>query len=217
MSKTHVTAVLVLGILLAGCEQPTDPVLAVPDRGMPTSEPTHMLGLTADGPFDEVQGTARASIQQAATGGRASGHVDFETPIGTIASEHYSFTALQTAASGFAAKGAYELHLTTVSGNNNRAQGRVICVAVVGNQARVAARVERLWIAGVRRDPDEFFATGLHNIWNVTDGGEGEGAVDAANLMFFTDAAGAALHCDVGANPVPQVATDKGNVHVSGD
>ncbi len=193
MSKKHVAAALMLGAVLAGCDQPTGPDLAAPDAGMPAS-----------------------TELQAAIGGRASGHVGFDTPLGGIASEHYSFTALQTAPSGFAADGAYQLHLTTVSGNNNKAQGRVICVAVIGNQARVAARVERLWIAGVPRDPNEFFATPLHNIWTVTDGGEGDGTTDTASLMFFTDAPGAALHCEVGGvSNNPQRPIDEGNVQVS--
>jgi hypothetical protein len=173
--------------------------------------PGQGIGFINDAPLDAVLEAAAqsAASTQAASGGRASGHVGFNSglPIG-IASEQYSFTALATDAGPLAAKGAFEVNLTLANGRQNKIHGDVICMTIVGNTARVAAIINKVWVNGV-----PFPITGAtHSFWTVTDSGEGAGA-DTASPMLFTNAASAQFHCTTGWTP-PQFAVQQGNVQV---
>ena len=149
---------------------------------------------------------------QAATGGRASGHVgfNFSVPFFTVASERYSFVALSTDPSTFAAKGQYEMMLTTVTGVEQKFHGDVICMSIVGNTARVAGQLTKVLVNNVQVP---IRPTASHNIWTVTDNGEGQGTTDTASPMIFFPAPGAQFHCATGFTP-PQFPIQEGNVQV---
>ena len=107
MSKLSLTSLMVLCAVLAACsDSDTNRTVTAPDVRPAFSEaPADLgVGLTVDGPFDLVFATEASSAQlaaapQAATGGRASGHVgfNFSPPFGgNLVSEQYSFVALGT-------------------------------------------------------------------------------------------------------------------------
>ncbi|MBC7894065.1 MAG: hypothetical protein H7066_01560 [Cytophagaceae bacterium] len=133
---------------------------------------------------------------QAAAGGRASGHVGLNFPASPgVVSEKYSFVALSTDPSTpFAAKGHYELELTTAAGRQNKVHGDVICMGISGNTARIAGRITKLWVNNVQVP----IAGPTHNVWVVVDNGEGQGTPDLVSLMQYTIAPGAQFHCATG-------------------
>ena len=220
MSKVSLPSLMVLCAALAACSD-TGPSRAVtaPDARPALSATSADLGLgfTADGPFDaafaaEAPSTQMAAAAQAASGGRASGHVGFNfgAPTLGIASEQYSFAALSTdPVTPFAAKGQYEMMLTTAAGTQNKVHGDVICMSTVGNTTRIAGQITKVW-----RNNVQLPITGAtHNFWTVTDNGEGQGTTDAASLMLFSNAANAQFHCTTGFPP-PQFPIQEGNVQV---
>lgn len=221
MSKVSFTSLMVLCAALAACsDNDTTRTLTAPHVEPTLSEATADLGLgvTADGPFDLAFGTdapasQMAAAAQAATGGRSSGHVGFSfspPAFGVITQEQYSYVALGTDASTpFAAKGQYELMLTTRTGIEQKIHGEVICMSVVGNTARMAGRITKVWINNVQRP----ITGATHTIWTVQDNGEGQGTTDTASLMFFNNAANALTHCAVGFTP-PLFTNQEGNVQV---
>jgi hypothetical protein len=214
MSKVSVSRFIALCAVLAACADTNPTVTAPGARAALDEAAADGIGFINDGPLDVVFGAEAAATQmaasvQAATGGRASGHVGFNSglPIG-IASEQYSFTALGTDAAPLTAKGAFEVMLTLANGRQNKIHGDVICMNIVGNTARVAAIINKVWVNGV-----QFPITGAtHSFWTVTDNGEGQGA-DFASPMLFTNAANAQFHCTTGWTP-PAFAIQQGNVQV---
>lgn len=219
MSKVSFTSLMALCAALAACSD-TNPTAIAPDDGPALSEASADLrgGVTADGPFDLVFTTADGSVQmaaarQAATAGRASGHVafDFSPAFLGIASEQYSFVALGTAPlTPFAAKGQYAMMLTTTTGVTQKFHGDVICMSTVGNTTRISGQLTKVWVNNVQRPINPLAS---HNIWTVTDNGEGQGTTDTASPMIFFPAAGAQFHCATGFTP-PQFPTQDGNIQV---
>ena len=222
MSKVSFSSLMLLCAALAACSNgDTHRTLTAPNRSAALNEVPADLrgGATVDGPFHVTFGPAAASTQmaasaQAASGGRASGHVGLTLGFGfftNIASEQYSFVALSTdPATPFAAKGQYDMTLTTASGVVQEFHGEVICMAVVGNTARIAGQLTSVVINGI---PRPINPAASHNIWSVTDNGEGQGASDTASPMIFFPAARAPLHCATDFIP-PQFANEEGNVQV---
>jgi hypothetical protein len=201
-------------VVLAACDSsssreitgPTTPALfdeAAVDNG---------LGLSPDGPFDQVFATEDPSAQQAATGGQALGHIGFAfnpPALGIIIDEKYEFAALNIEPlPPFTAKGELEVHLHAVTVQNT-VHSDVICMTVVGNRARIAARVELLFVNGVMVPPGE-----RYNVWTVVDNGEGM-ETDTGSLMFFTPSLATALaHCNTGF-ALAAFPNQEGNVQVS--
>lgn len=223
MSKVSRSSVIALCALLAACaDNATNPTLTAPGARPAFNESLADLrgAVTADGPFDLVLGSGNVSMQQAAaapqaaTGGRASGHVGLTLGTGfftRIATEEYSFTALRTdPLTPFAAKGQYDMTLITPTGVVQEFHGVVICMNVTGNRARVAGQLTSVVINGI---PRVINPAASHNIWSVTDNGEGQGTTDTASPMIFFPAAIAPLHCATDFIP-PQFANEKGNVQV---
>jgi hypothetical protein len=217
MSSLRFTSVLAACAVLAACDASSSsreitgpsktPALfdeaAAADNG---------LGLTPEGPFDQVFATEDPSAQQAATGGQALGHIGFafDPPaLGIIIDEKYEFAALTIEPQPpFTAKGELEVHLQSVNVQNT-VHSDVICMTVVGNRARIAARVELLFINGVPVPPGE-----LYNVWTVVDNGEGM-ETDMGSLMFFTPSLATALfHCNTGFG-LALFPNQEGNVQVS--
>ena len=222
MSKATLASLMVLSAALAACSDgDTNRTVTAPDVRPSLSEVPADLrgGATVDGPLDVAFARGDGSMQmaasaQAASGGRASGHVGLTLGSGfftNVASEQYSFVALSTDPSTpFAAKGQYDLTLTTATGVLQEIHGEVICMAVVGNTARMAGRITEVVVNGIPRTINP--ATS-HNIWSVTDNGEGQGTTDTASPMIFFPAALAPLHCATDFIP-PQFANEDGNVQV---
>ena len=222
MSKASLPKLVVLCTALAACsDSATNRALTAPDAGPAFSAAPDELrgGATVDGPLDvvltrEAASTEMAASVRAATGGRASGHVELTLGFGfftNIASEQYSFVALATDPSTpYAAKGQYDMTLTTVTGVVQEFHGEVICMATVGNTTRIAGQLTSVVVNGI---PRAINPAQSHNIWSVTDNGEGQGATDQASPMIFFPAARAPLHCANDFIP-PQFAIQAGNVQV---
>ena len=220
MSKVSVSSLMVLCAALAACsDRDTNRTVTAPDTRPSLSEVPADLrgGATVDGPFDLAFGTGASSTQmaaaapQAASGGRASGHVayNFSTPFQTVASEEYSFGALRTDPSTpFAAKGQYDMTLTTITGVVQEFHGNVICMNTVGNTTRVAGQLTSVVVNGIPRVINAFQS---HNVWTVTD--NGEGTPDTVSLMFFYPLPGAQFHCTTGWL-LPSFPNQAGNVQV---
>ena len=203
MSKVNVTSFMILCAALAACaDTATNRTVTAPDVRTALSEAPggFAVGLTYDGPFDfavatETPSTEMAAAAQAASGGRASGHVGLNLPgAPVVVSEKYSFTALSADPSTpFAAKGQYEMELTTVTGRTNKVHGDIICMGITGNTARIAGQITKLWVNNVQVP----IAGPTHNHWVVVDNGEGA-TPDQVSLMQYTIAPGAQAHCATG-------------------
>ena len=220
MSQVSRSSVIALCAVLAACaESATTPqVTASGARRASIELPADLRGgSTVDGPLDVTfapggGSTQMAASAQAASGGRASGHVafTFSPPWFSVASEQYTFVALRTdPATPSAAKGQYEMTLTTGTGVVQRFHGEVICMTIVGNMARVVGQLTKVVVNGI---PRPINPNASHNIWNVTDNGEGQGT-DTASPMIFFPAAIAPLHCATDFIP-PQFANQEGNVQI---
>ena len=224
MSKVFRSSVIALCAVLAACaDSGTNPTLTAPGAGPAFNESLADLrgAVTADGPSDLFLGLGNASTQQAAaapqaaTGGRASGHVYLTLGTGfftNIATEQYSFSALSTSNSPtpFAAKGQYDLTITLANGVVQEIHGEVICMNVTGNTARMVGQITNVVVNGI---PRAINPATSHNIWNVTDNGESQPTTDTASPMIFFPAAIAPLHCANDFIP-PQFTNEKGNVQV---
>ena len=220
MSKVFRSSVIALCAVLAACaESVTNPMVTASGARPASIElPVDLRGgSTVDGPLDvtfarEAHSTQMAASAQAASGGRASGHVafTFSPPWFNVASEQYSFVALRTdPLTPFTAKGQYEMTLTTGTGVVQEFHGEVVCMNVTGNTARIVGQLTSVVVNGT---PRPINPNASHNIWNVTDNGEGQGT-DTASPMIFFPAAIAPLHCATDFIP-PQFANQEGNVQV---
>jgi hypothetical protein len=215
MSKTGFTRLITLCAALAACSggEESRPLTA-PEvaRAYSDAAPDAGVAYTPDGPFDFASVSADASAQlagaqligaqlaalpQAASGSRASGHVGFPSglPGFGIASEKYSFVALSTdPATPFAAKGQYEIMLTTVTGVSQTIHGDVACMTTFGNTARAAGPITKVWRNGVQVP----ITANTHAYWVVVDNGEGAATPDQVSLMRFGNAATAQTYCATG-------------------
>jgi hypothetical protein len=204
MSKGNVTSIMVLCAAMAACsDTATNPTVTAPDMRRAISEAPagYSVGFTYDGPFDlvfgtEIPSTQMAAAAQAASGGRASGHVGLNLPASPgVVSEKYSFVALSADPSTpFAAKGEYEMELTTATGRTNKVQGDIICMGITGNTARIGGQIKKLWVNNVQVP----IAGPTHNHWVVVDNGQGQATPDQVSLMQYTIAPGAQAHCATG-------------------
>jgi hypothetical protein len=224
MSKVSRSSVIAFCAVLAACaESATNTMVTEPAARPSLNESLADVrgAVTADGPSDFVLGLGNASMQrasaapQAATGGRASGHVYLTLGTGfftAVASEEYSFNALSTSNSPtpLAAKGQYDLTIITATGAVQEIHGSVICMTVTGNTARMAGQITSVVVNGI---PRAINPASSGNIWNVTDNGEGNGTADTASPMIFFPVTVVPLHCANDFIP-PQFANEKGNVQV---
>ena len=218
MSKVSVSLMVVCAALAACSDGNTNRTVTAPDVGLALSEAAagFSVGLTADGPFDvvfalEAESAQLAAAAQAATGGRASGHVGLNLPASPgVVSEKYSFVALSADPSTpFAAKGQYEMQLTTATGRTNKVHGDIICMGISGNTARIGGQITKLWVNNVQVP----IAGPTHNIFVVVDNGEGQATPDQVSLMQYTIAPGAQTHCATGL-PSVVFANQEGEIQV---
>ena len=170
------------------------------------------VAFTPDGPLDfgfaseeasaQLAGAQRLEAQlaaapQAASGSRASGHVGFPSgaPNTGITFEKYSFVALSTdPATPLAAKGQFEVMLTTATGISQTVHGDVTCMITFGNTARVVGQITKVWRNGVQSP----ITANTHAFWVVVDNGEGQGTTDLVSLVRFSNAAIAQTYCATG-------------------
>jgi hypothetical protein len=224
MSKTSLTRLTLLCAALAACSTDTKPTLTAPDARFALGEVAadFALAYSPDGPFDLAQATEDASATlaaaqiaaapRAAAGSRSSGHVGFPSgwPGTVIAAEKYSYVAVSTDPATLAAKGQYEITLTTTTGNTRKVHGDVTCMNVFGNTARVGGVITKYWVDGVEAPIPP---TGTHNIWVVVDNGEGAANPDQVSLMRFGPAVAAQTFCATGFSSVV-TANQEGNIQV---
>ena len=228
MSKASRSSIILLCAAFSACaDSEPNRMLTAPSVKPAFSEaadPRFSVAYTVDESFDDFSdATADATAQlaalqiaaspQAASGGRASGHVGFPSGLPGIglADEKYSFVALSVdPATPFAAKGQYELNLVTTAGVPQRVQGDVICMGITGNTARIAGQITKIWRNGVQIP----ITARTHNVWVVIDNGEGfQAAPDQVSPMGFQTAPVAAIHCATG-TPTIVFANQEGNVQV---
>lgn len=200
MSKVSASLIVLCAALAACSDANPNRTLTAPDvrRALETQE-GFSVASTYDGPFEIVfptddAGTQMAAAAQAATGSRASGHVGLNFPGSPgVVSEKYSFVALSADPSTpFAAKGQYEMELTTATGRTNKVHGDIICMGITGNTARIGGQITKLWVNNVQVP----IAGPTHNHWVVVD--NGQAAPDQVSLMQYTIAPGAQAHCATG-------------------
>jgi hypothetical protein len=204
MSRANVTRLIVLCAALAACaDTTTNRTVTAPDVRLSISEEPagFSVASTYDGPFElafptDAAATQMAAAAQAASGSRASGHVGLTFPGSPgVVSEKYSFVALSADPSTpFAAKGQYEMQLTTATGRTNKVVGDVICMGITGNTARIGGQITKIWVNNVQVP-----ITGLtHNHWVIVDNGQSQATPDLVSVMQYTIAPGAQAHCATG-------------------
>jgi hypothetical protein len=220
MSRTSFASLLALSAVLAACSTTnTDRSITAPDVSPSFTESSADIrgSLEYDGPSDLVLTPANSSLQMAAaapnaaSGGRASGHVllTFNPPAFGLQSFEYSFTALRTDPNTpFAAKGQYDLLSVTASGAVQEIHGSVICMNIVGNTAFVAGQITSVVVNGI---PRPLNGVQTHNAWTVTD--NGEGTPDNVSIAPFFPIGGALFHCNTGWI-IPSGANEAGNIQV---
>jgi hypothetical protein len=208
MFSTKAAALLGICAALAACADP--PTSGTPAPGASVAASDAAVPLIPR--LDEsaiAAAPADAAVQQAATGGRATGHVALT--LAPEVEEQYSFNAIQaaTATDPLAAKGNISFHIFQ-PGDNFAGRGDVICAGIVGNIARIASTWDSF-----RLGNQDIDVTGLYLVWTVQDNGEGAGSPPdmASELFFTTSAAVAALHCSVGFI-LPLMPNEEGNIQV---
>jgi len=116
-----------------------------------------------------------------ATGGQASGHTDtFATPTQNVFEQRYSFNARSVGAYP-AARGEFEAHSRRFTGEAVVIHAEVTCMAIVGSQAYIGARITKATVDQVEQ-PN---APGVALVFNVRDNGEGDGVADDASLFYL--------------------------------
>jgi hypothetical protein len=215
MSKRSFSSFIVVSAMLAACSNTdTNPSVTAPEA---SSEATADIGgsTTYDGPSDQFFGTGStqmaAAAPNAASGGRASGHASLilNPPFLNLATVEYSFVALRTdPATPFAAKGQYDMTLTTVTGVVQEIQGTVICMSTTGNTTNIAGLITSVVVNGI---PRPLNGVQTHNAWTVTD--NGEGTPDTVSIMPFFPLGGALFHCNTGWL-IPSGTSQAGNIQV---
>jgi hypothetical protein len=181
MFSRHAAVLCGLAFALAACaDSPANRTITAPDAG-PTLDVAAApadITVTDLATGDGLVVAADVGTEQAATGGRATGHADVTSG---PRSDKYSFSALSTG--DFPnAKGRAEVHITGPLGRTN-VHLEVDCLAITGNNAWVSGPVTKWRING----EDVPIPPGLQGVLRVEDNGEGGTTVDAASrgVAFF--------------------------------
>ena len=184
MLKRHTAIVFGFCIAAAACSDSPTRGIASPELlpSLDASTPTDADPL-AHRTLDDDGGLEAVGAEQAATGGRASGHADGPT-LGGFARDEYSFIALSTApttTAPFAAKGEFEGRFVE-PGLEVRIHANVTCLAIVNNQAWISGPVERFIRNG---EPVEPVPPGFREfLVRVADAGEGGSEPDLMGLIL---------------------------------
>jgi hypothetical protein len=152
---------------------------------------------------EELMVAARVGTDQAATGGRATGHADITSG---STGQKYSFSALSTG--DFPnAKGQSEGHVIDPTFGRAIVHVDVDCLAITGNNAWVSGPVTKFRING----QDVPFPPGLQALARVQDNGEGGTTVDEASLGVGVFGAQVCRSRPL----LPLLPSDHGNIQVS--
>jgi hypothetical protein len=183
MLKRHTAIVFGFCIAATACSEGPAGGIASPQLLPSLSASTSTdLDLLAHRTVDDAGILEAAGAQQAATGGRASGHADGPT-FGGFARDEYSFIALSTAptiSAPFAAKGEFEGHFVDPE-MEVRIHANVTCLAIVGNQAWISGPIERFIENGQPIEPPPF----REFLVRVADVGEGASKPDLMGAILF--------------------------------
>jgi hypothetical protein len=132
----------------------------------------------------------------------ARGHVDIQFSLGTTVVDTYRFVAHRKSDGTF---GNFKFE-SKYSGLEVEASGEVICLTVIGNQARVGGQVTRSDFEGI--------PVGSQLTWSITsnDGKKNDGSDedDTASSLLGADAI---AYC-AGGLPYPEFPVRKGDVEV---
>ena len=155
------------------------------DLVAPRRETASIVALMGLGDAQAIESADVAAADGApadlATGGQASGHTDtFATPTQNVFEQRYSFNARSVGAFP-AATGEFEAHSRRFTGETVVVHAEVTCLAIVGRQAYIGARITKATID--QEDvPD---AAGVALVFDVRDNGEGDGVADDASLFYL--------------------------------
>jgi hypothetical protein len=198
MTKIHAALLFGFTLALAACDDSANrPSVTAPDAG-PTFDAA-ATGLTPIGGGEAILLTDEVGTEQAATGGRASGHADV-AQFGLV--EKYSFIALST---GTFPDAKGQMQGTIVSGAAVLdIHVAVDCLAITGNQAWVSGPVTKFVINGVPQ-PTNFDAQ-----FRVQDNGEGANSPpDLASVLFNSSPQGCQFR-----PALPMSPSENGNIQV---
>ena len=137
-------------------------------------------------------------------GQRVTGSAAIILPNYGNALEHYSVSAIRRADG--ATTGEFEEYSEQDGGQ--RIHATVVCFTVIGNSARLAARIDQTNVS--------FGPVGSYVVWSVIDNGEGaRSAPDQTTDIFFGGtAAQADFQCRTGFNLAPYFSSLRGNLQV---
>jgi hypothetical protein len=183
MFKRHTVIVFGFCVAAAACSESATRGIASPELLPSLSASTAAdADPLAHRTFDDAGTLEALGAEQAATGGRASGHADGPT-FGGFARDEYSFIALSTAptvTAPFAAKGEFEGRFVE-PGLEVRIHANVTCLAIVGNQAWISGPIEQFIENGQPVEPVPF----PEFLVRVADAGEGGSNPDLMGAIFF--------------------------------
>ena len=208
MFTTRTALVVAVCTAFAACDDSTPAAdVTAPDGRSPAFD--EIGAPPASTPYDaselafEATSAELVEAQQAATGGRATGHHELAAPIINREFEQKSFTALSTDPSP-TAKGQVELHTVFTDGLKAKAHIDVDCLVIVGNQAWFSGPAKRFVLGGVEQPP------GLYLVFRVQDNGEGVNAPPDLGSPAFS---GPPMACAL-RTPFVMTPTANGNIQV---
>ena len=171
---------LLVPILLSACNTVGEPVS--PRRAVPTSADLSVVG----------------------GGQRVTGSATIILPNYGNALERYSVSAIHHPDGS--TTGEFEEYSEQDGGQ--RIHASVVCFTVIGNSARLAARIDQTNVS--------FGPVGSYVVWSVIDNGEGaKSAPDQTTDIFFGGtAAQAEFQCRTGFNLAPYFSSLRGNLQV---
>lgn len=171
MQQRHAAILFGFCVLLTACSDTATNPSTAPSKGTPSFD----IGAADADPLAlrsvDLGALEELASEQAATGGRASGHADIPTFGGTFR-DHYSFIALSTGPATPAqapAKGEFEGGYELIAGGLAvRIHGDVDCLAITGKQAWASGPITKYVVNG-----QALPTTGRTFLIRVEDNGEG--------------------------------------------
>ena len=159
---------------------------------------------SSDTTAPRLSAPATASFIQSGVQQRVTGNMTILLPTFNNALERYSVSAIRHADGRVTG----ELEETSEQEGGQRIHGNIVCFTIVGNTARLAARLEQSNVP--------FGPVGTYVVWTVID--NGQGAHDppdlTTDLFFGRSEALATTHCNVGYNLAPFYPSLRGNLQV---
>ena len=137
-------------------------------------------------------------------GAQVNGDITITLPDFNNALERYTVSAVRHHDGSVSG----ELEETSQQQGGQRIHARVYCVTVIGNTARLAARLDRSNVP--------FGPVGSYVVWSVIDNGQGRRGPDQSTDIFFGGTEdNAKFHCATGFNLAPYYNSIRGNLEVT--